>query len=104
MCLPGGNETAHLREDRNQGVLPQKGRFTRHIGPSEQPDATGIGLRRWREVAVIGVERRPVSRQRLLHYGVSAPFNSEGMAVVDQRPYVIALDSKVCESACGIEH
>ena len=34
----GGHETADLCHQRNQRVLAQEGRFTRHVGPGDQPD------------------------------------------------------------------
>src|SRR5262249_52963304 len=103
MRPPGGNEAAHLREDRDQRVLPQKGGFAGHVGAGEEPDATGIGLRWWREIAIVGDEWRPVSQQRLLHHDMTAPFNNESMAVIDLRPHVVALGSKVRKRACDIE-
>src|SRR6188474_3983681 len=97
MCPLGGNEAAHLREDCDQRVLPQEGGFAGHIGTGEEPDTACAGLRRWREIAVIGDERRAVARQRLLHDHMTATVDSECMAVVDLRPYVVALDGKMRE-------
>ena len=35
------HEAAHLREHRDQRVLPQERRLAGHVGPGEQPDAAG---------------------------------------------------------------
>ena len=50
-----GHETAHLRHQRNQGVLPQEGRFTGHVRAGQQPDVRGFAL--GTKVAVIGDKR-----------------------------------------------
>jgi hypothetical protein len=114
MCMLCRDEAAHLRHDRDQGVLPEKSGLASHIGAGDQPDAAaphptlprlrGRVGRGWRrQIAVIGNEGRAIARQGLFHHRMPATFDDEGMAVVDMRPCKVALGGKLSECACHIE-
>ena len=98
-----GTIAADLRQDCDQRILPQKRRLAGHVGAGDQPDAAGAGLRRRRKIAIIGNEGRAVARQGLLDDRMAAAFDDEGMAVVDQRPRVVALRGQMRERAGDIE-
>ena len=45
----GGHKRSGLCQYRDQRILPQEGRFTRHVWAGDQPQAVGFG-----KIAVIG--------------------------------------------------
>ena len=66
----GGNIAAHLRQQRDQRVLPQEGRFTGHVGTGQQPDRGAIP---GREIAIVGDEGiAALLPQRLFHHRMAS--------------------------------
>ena len=78
-----GTKAAHLRQQRDQRVLPQEGRLARHVRPGQQPDR-GVVARG--QVAVVGDERlAPAACSARSTTGWRPPVDVEGAAVVDHR-------------------
>ena len=65
------NEAAHLREDRDQRVLPQERGFARHVGTGDQPDAAGVRSV-GRRSRIVG-DGLPSAAQSLLDHGCRPP-------------------------------
>src|SRR5262249_60830151 len=76
----GRPEAAHLRENGDQRVLPQEGRFPRHVRAGEEPDAAGLRILRRRQIAIIRDEGRTVAPQRLLDARIPATLDDRGEA------------------------
>ena len=67
------HETAHLRQQRDQRDLSQKGGLARHIRPGQQPDIRPIA-----QVAVIGHERNAtLLAQGLFHNRMPPAFDQK---------------------------
>ena len=82
------HERAHLRQHRDQRVLPQEGRLAGHVRPGEQPErprARPVGA----ELAVVGDEAAARAPQRRLDHRVPAAGDREGAVLVDLRPHPV---------------
>ena len=98
------HEGADLRQQRDQRVLAQEGRFAGHVGAGDQPELAG-GLRRSRrEIAGIGDERLAVALQRLLDHGMAAALHGKAERLIDIGPHVVVVDRELCQRGCDIEH
>ncbi len=102
MRSPRGNERAHLRERRNQGVLPEIGRLAGHVGAGDERDASAL-----RELAgkirVIGDECFAAHAKRRLDDGMAAPLDDEGQRIIDDRARPVSCDRELGERASDID-
>ena len=94
---------ADLRHQRDQRVLPQEGRFARHVGAGDQPDLAGFLRGPRREVAGIGDERLAVALQRLFDHGMPAALDGKAERAIDLGPHVIVVDRELCQRGRDIE-
>ena len=78
------HEAAGLRQHGDQRVLPQKGRFSRHVRPRHQPQP-GIG----RQVAIIGDELAPAGTHRRFDHRVPPGLDMKGASRIDMRPHPV---------------
>ena len=102
MCRFRGHESAHLRKDGDERVLTQEGRFSRHVRPGDEPDASAAFVR---EIAIV---RNECAAARLCQRGfddrMTPAANVEGEAFVDLRPHVALAFGQFCERGIDIEH
>ena len=96
------HEAAHLRHDRDQCVLPEKGRFAGHVGAGQQPKVLVVLLSR-REIAVVGHELLAALRQRGLDDRVTAAPDVEGEARIDAGTRIAALDRQFGQGGGDVE-
>ena len=76
---------AHLRQQRDQGRLPEVRRLTRHVRAGDERDAAAFADLA-REIAIIGDERFASRGKGRLDHGMAARFDDEGEGLVDDRP------------------
>ena len=74
----GGDEGARLRQDGDEGVLPQEGAFARHVGPGQEPDALRLA-----HEAVVADEGPALFEQALRDGWVAAGDDLVGGAEVE---------------------
>ena len=74
------HERAHLREDRDQRVLAQEGRFAGHVGTGDEPQASAR-LRGDRSQSLGTNGPACACAQRRFHNGMTAAHDLEGEAV-----------------------
>ncbi len=92
------HETPCLRQQQDQRVLAQEGRFAAHIGPADQPQPVVL-----RQHAIIGDEALIAARQGLLDHRV-APGRDGETGLVDQfGPAPAALDGAFGEAGGDID-
>ena len=98
------NETAHLRHNGDQSVLPEEGRLTGHVGTGEQPDMFRRSTVR-RQCAVVGHEiaATRLAPERRFDHRMTPAFDMKGERVVDKRPRVALLGGKFGQGRGGIE-
>jgi hypothetical protein len=96
------HEGAHLRQERDQRVLAQEGRLTRHVRAGDQPDRPASAPPR-REVAGIGDEGLAVAFQRLPRRRVAAALDRERQRAVDFGPDVVVIDRQFRPARSNIE-
>ena len=84
MRLCGGHVGADLRQKHDDGVLPEKGRLTRHVGTGQDPQPPAVP----RKGAIIGDEF--AGREYRLDIRVPAAANLQRQRVIDPRPDIVA--------------
>ncbi len=103
MGAGGGHVAAHLRQDGDQRVLAQEGRFTAHIGAGHQPELAAVTVLGRRKVAIIGDEGAALGLQRLFDHRVTPPLDLEGERSVDLGSAPVALSGQRRERGRDIE-
>ena len=75
----GRHKAADLRQQRDQRILAQEGRFARHVRAGDQPDLARPQTTRLRgrQIAGVGNERLAVALQRLFDHRMAAAFDGE---------------------------
>ncbi len=99
-----GTIAADLRQQRDQRVLAQEGRFTGHVRAGDQPELAGLLRRRRREIAGIGDEGLAVALQRLLDHRMPAALDRKAERAVDVGPYIIVVNRKFGQRGRDVEH
>ena len=96
-----GNITARLCKNRDQRILAQKRRFTRHIGTRDEPEFRRAFLRKH---ATIGDENLLACfSDRLFHNRMPPFLNLESKTIIDDWARIFFRMRKMCIRCCNID-